>query len=121
MNETYIVFCFLFFFFNYTATTDIYPLSLHDALPIWHAAPSSILLRPGPSHRPPRKGTTTHRHRWGLCTSRVSHSCVLFLPPTLPRCPARFLLFCHEAVVGEVQGGAARVPLRIEAHPTNSP
>src|SRR6266566_6200129 len=27
---------FLFFFFNDTATTEIYTLSLHDALPIWH-------------------------------------------------------------------------------------
>src|SRR2546430_16903099 len=25
----------LFFFFNDTATPEIYPLSLHDALPIW--------------------------------------------------------------------------------------
>ena len=25
-----------FFFFNDTATTEIYTLSLHDALPIWH-------------------------------------------------------------------------------------
>src|SRR6266511_2754539 len=31
---------FIFFFFNDTATTEIYTLSLHDALPI-------------PSHRPP--------------------------------------------------------------------
>src|SRR5215467_16298642 len=31
-----IVFCF-FFFFNDTATTEIYTLSLHDALPIWTA------------------------------------------------------------------------------------
>src|SRR3712207_9357353 len=29
-----IVFC-SFFFFNDTATTEIYTLSLHDALPIW--------------------------------------------------------------------------------------
>src|SRR5256885_15289063 len=29
---------FLFFFFNDTATTEIYTLSLHDALPIWAAA-----------------------------------------------------------------------------------
>src|SRR5256885_12403035 len=29
-----------FFFFNDTATTEIYPLSLHDALPIWIAASS---------------------------------------------------------------------------------
>src|SRR5256885_9199734 len=27
--------CFFFFFFNDTATTEIYTLSLHDALPIW--------------------------------------------------------------------------------------
>src|SRR5258708_32184670 len=26
----------MFFFFNDTATTEIYTLSLHDALPIWH-------------------------------------------------------------------------------------
>src|SRR6266511_6287325 len=32
--------CFFFFFFNDTATTEIYTLSLHDALPIW------------PCHRP---------------------------------------------------------------------
>src|SRR3712207_299912 len=29
---------FLFFFFNDTATTEIYTLSLHDALPIWSDA-----------------------------------------------------------------------------------
>src|SRR3712207_9506314 len=28
-----------FFFFNDTATTEIYTLSLHDALPIWLPAP----------------------------------------------------------------------------------
>src|SRR5687768_18260411 len=27
--------CFRFFFFNDSATTEIYTLSLHDALPIW--------------------------------------------------------------------------------------
>src|SRR5258708_29703127 len=34
-----------FFFFNDTATTEIYPLSLHDALPISH-----LLLRLPPLH-----------------------------------------------------------------------
>src|SRR3712207_7478438 len=29
------------FFFNDTATTEIYTLSLHDALPIWHRMPES--------------------------------------------------------------------------------
>src|SRR3712207_6879168 len=31
---------FFFFFFNDTATTEIYTLSLHDALPIYAAAPA---------------------------------------------------------------------------------
>src|SRR3712207_8601579 len=35
----------MFFFFNDTATTEIYTLSLHDALPICHAA--GVLHRPG--------------------------------------------------------------------------
>src|SRR5256886_12178106 len=34
MQRTVHAFC--FFFFNDTATTEIYPLSLHDALPISH-------------------------------------------------------------------------------------
>src|SRR2546425_9786724 len=29
--------CLFFFFFNDTATTEIYTLSLHDALPIWNS------------------------------------------------------------------------------------
>src|ERR1039457_7658664 len=31
-----VIFLFCFFFFNDTATTEIYTLSLHDALPIYH-------------------------------------------------------------------------------------
>src|ERR1035441_10258418 len=33
LNRYYLYF--FFFFFNYTATTEIYTLSLYDALPIW--------------------------------------------------------------------------------------
>src|SRR2546422_6276815 len=33
--------CFFFFFFNDTATTEIYTLSLHDALPIFRCARTS--------------------------------------------------------------------------------
>src|SRR5260370_4980366 len=36
---------FLFFFFNDTATTEIYTLSLHDALPIY-AEPDREIFRP---------------------------------------------------------------------------
>src|SRR5256885_12064042 len=47
-----LIFCF-FFFFNDTATTEIYTLSLHDALPI--SAPGSLARsRPHPHSRPGR-------------------------------------------------------------------
>src|SRR3712207_9473294 len=43
----------LFFFFNDTATTEIYTLSLHDALPICPASASaSSAVAPGPSLTP---------------------------------------------------------------------
>src|SRR5690349_22792855 len=35
------------FFFNHTADSDIYTLSLHDALPIWLVAPSIDWLAEG--------------------------------------------------------------------------
>src|SRR5437899_7642355 len=34
------IFRYFFFFFNNTATTKIYTLSLHDALPIYHIPPT---------------------------------------------------------------------------------
>src|SRR5438105_9987677 len=34
--------CYFFFFFNDTATTEIYTLSLHDALPIWGSSSRTI-------------------------------------------------------------------------------
>src|SRR5258708_10797306 len=36
---------FLFFFFNDTATTEIYTLSLHDALPIYHNVEPAVFGR----------------------------------------------------------------------------
>src|SRR5882724_13406878 len=49
-------FSFVFFFFNDTATTEIYTLSLHDALPIWHARSHSI-------------GRRSSVRRWPRCRS----------------------------------------------------
>src|SRR5258707_10878656 len=57
-----------FFFFNDTATTEIYTLSLHDALPICRQAPGPAatwphhlpcwrLRGPGPAKTPDRKST----------------------------------------------------------------
>src|SRR5256885_16353139 len=40
---------FLFFFFNDTATTEIYTLSLHDALPIYLASPDGEVLIANPA------------------------------------------------------------------------
>src|SRR5256885_8676500 len=46
------------FFFNDTATTEIYTLSLHDALPI---CPPPAGGRPGPSRSAPAPPPTTRR------------------------------------------------------------
>src|SRR3712207_7394848 len=57
-----------FFFFNDTATTEIYTLSLHDALPISTAPPSRTASRRGPR---------TDR-RWpsrALATARPAEAC----------------------------------------------
>src|SRR2546430_10021658 len=53
--------CSLFFFFNDTATTEIYTLSLHDALPI------STACRPRPSRplRGPASRARARRRRGG--------------------------------------------------------
>src|SRR2546429_4897456 len=54
---------FIFFFFNDTATTEIYTLSLHDALPISHSgekggSSSGSRSRSRPGHaRAPRPGS----------------------------------------------------------------
>src|SRR2546427_8784188 len=59
----------MFFFFNDTATTEIYTLSLHDALPIWRCAD-----RPG--HGPARAPGL--REKRGL-----RQSCAASCPPSV--------------------------------------
>src|SRR2546430_7748778 len=68
-------FSFFFFFFNDTATTEIYTLSLHDALPIWKADKN---VRPTKSRATILKWTAYYRTR----KNAASH------PPT-PRRPDR--------------------------------
>src|SRR2546423_12025356 len=48
--------CIFFFFFNDTAPTEIYPLSLHDALPICLQRLGPAPVAPGPPGRAPRTG-----------------------------------------------------------------
>src|SRR3712207_9341603 len=43
------------FFFNDTATTEIYTLSLHDALPIFDAGPRGLRGVPGVADGPQRR------------------------------------------------------------------
>src|SRR3712207_8486489 len=65
----------MFFFFNDTATTEIYTLSLHDALPIF---------APRGTHRPlERRGRGPHEcRRHAHHVARPSH---LRASPALPR------------------------------------
>src|SRR5258708_12486399 len=58
-----------FFFFNDTATTEIYTLSLHDALPISPAARGSCW----PTSRPPRS-TSRSRPRGDRKSTRLNSS-----------------------------------------------
>src|SRR3712207_8073225 len=51
----------LFFFFNDTATTEIYTLSLHDALPISRRARSSLPSWSPCPRSPAPRGRTTPR------------------------------------------------------------
>src|SRR3712207_9112095 len=60
---------YFFFFFNDTATTEIYTLSLHDALPISRYAPGAVLrlglcLRCDPA-LPPAAGPLEHQRSFG--------------------------------------------------------
>src|SRR5205807_10367603 len=63
---------FLFFFFNDTAPTEIYTLSLHDALPISDGSPR--LSRPRQCSRAPRKYRRTRESRPGTGWSRAARA-----------------------------------------------
>src|SRR6266508_6865504 len=67
---------FFFFFFNATATTEIYTLSLHDALPIFLSDlgkrdVQSVLLEGGPTLA------------WSMVEDRVVDKVVVYLAPKL--------------------------------------
>src|SRR5438270_9008960 len=68
------------FFFNDTATTEIYTLSLHDALPIWREGGHRAVqahLRAQPRHRgaPPRGGKEDRKStRLNSSHSQISYA-----------------------------------------------
>src|SRR2546430_17156166 len=69
-----LLFALSFFFFNDTATTEIYTLSLHDALPIWCTILISTLAG--------SEGRVTERESWrlkeGVCV-RTGACCATIL------------------------------------------
>src|SRR5207247_10490519 len=86
-SALYLLSCLFLFFFTDTATTDIYTLSLHDALPIYsferddrggrRTGPRE-LCRPGDYHRRLRGGLRSEEHTSEL-QSRVDLVCRLLL------------------------------------------
>src|SRR6202043_4272466 len=64
-----------FFFFNDTATTEIYTLSLHDALPIYWAVDAPIELRAMPL---PSSWSSIDRKSTRLNSSHVRISYAVF-------------------------------------------
>src|SRR5439155_26973471 len=74
------------FFFNHTATTEIYPLSLHDALP--------ILAPPSPEEP---TSTTAKRESNAMVTSAA------FPKRETPSMPTRFAMVRSEEHTSELQ------------------
>src|SRR5215475_15660619 len=73
IHFTVVLFCF-FFFFNDTATTEIYTLSLHDALPI----PGIWDMHAHPFHNFPARVLPVDRKSTRLNSSHVKISYAVF-------------------------------------------
>src|SRR5258708_30932369 len=72
----------MFFFFNDTATTEIYTLSLHDALPISTASAMATHnnVRGSTGHREGSLGSRPRNWRWMFsCSAEKSMSFFFFL------------------------------------------
>src|SRR2546430_3470326 len=65
---------FFFFFFNDTATTEIYTLSLHDALPISRIWRHSGRVTRYRSHIPAAEGTDRKSTRLNSSHSQISYA-----------------------------------------------
>src|SRR5574337_1085490 len=100
-----------FFFFNDTATTEIYTLSLHDALPIWGVDPPVEIRRVEGAQRKWCRKTSVFLSREpgmpGNFVGAHQGSQVPFQPPIphvgllLRRCSGKGL---HLAMTGEPRG-----------------
>src|SRR5256885_8612611 len=70
---------FLFFFFNDTATTEIYTLSLHDALPIYISARKKRLTIPSPLSKSPNSSNARSEEHTSELQSPCNLVCRLLL------------------------------------------
>src|SRR5438552_9031606 len=73
----------LYFFFNITPTTKIYPLSLHDALPICSARCSSLKDAPSSRARPLRGACPIQTLNHRACLRSEEHTSELQSPDHL--------------------------------------
>src|SRR5205807_9060496 len=90
-SQTFLLYCLItlsqsppslsifFFFFNDTATTEIYTLSLHDALPIWESATDSSFT----STTTPVAATPTDANADGIVVRSEEHTSELQSPCNL--------------------------------------
>src|SRR2546422_6051987 len=85
----------VFFFFNDTATTEIYTLSLHDALPIF-PRPAAVVLQPArtPSARKGPSGRRRSEEHTSELQSRLHLVCRLLLEKKKNLLRTRFQI-CH--------------------------
>src|SRR2546425_12530713 len=86
---------FFFFFFNDTATTEIYTLSLHDALPISGAARRAVAARRPDVAAPPRRPRTAPRGDAGLLRLRQRRRTPPLGVGPLPRAGGRGAGLCR--------------------------
>src|SRR4051812_49739376 len=70
--------CLYFFFFNDTATTEIYTLSLHDALPISSALARALLPQVATCRATPSRWRRRDRKSTRLNSSHMSISYAVF-------------------------------------------
>src|SRR3712207_8164053 len=75
------------FFFNDTATTEIYTLSLHDALPICGAVPARGAGSPAAGRRP--RGAGRRGADGGSRPGRHGRSCPHHAPPAVAQTGTR--------------------------------
>src|SRR2546427_9428069 len=108
----------IFFFFNDTATTEIYTLSLHDALPIWRlrlacaerALRYAAQFRPGPGESGlPGPGERSEEHTSEL-QSQSNLVCRLLLEKKKKHTP---YLYSTSSVVAHLQSDTLANPSAI--------